>query len=251
MKYLTCFLIVGLQLTAWCHDHIEVGLSANGTLTTIGRLQQLATLFPIGEAPSSSVANFPGGAYATELTFSAFDSSSTPPLGAIVRVKLVSVTGPSGGAFSFWEAESSSPTWTRPSGWVANPPADQPGIFASEDSSGYGHTHGRVFTFDKAGNYAVTFVAEDASGAYADSAPFTIQFTVIDPPQLSIGVANSTINLTFPSRDGLTYDVQASTTLESGSWTTVDTLDGDGGSLEFSDPLDNRPRVFYRLVEYQ
>lgn len=251
MKYLTCMLIVGIQLTAWGHDHIEVGLGSNSTLTTIGRLQQLATFFPVGEAPSSSVPRFPGGTYATELTFSAFDTSSPPPLGAIVRVKLLAVTGPTGGAFSFWETDASSATWTRPTGWTASPPATEPAIFASEDSSGYGHIHGRVFTFSKAGNYTLTFVAEDAEGNYAASAPFALQFTVIEPPQLAIGVANSSISLTFPSRDGLIYDVQSSTTLQPGSWTTIGTLDGDGSSQQFLDSLNNRPRLFYRLVEYQ
>jgi hypothetical protein len=48
------------------------------------------------------------------------------------------------------------------------------------------------------------------------------------------------------------YDVQRSTDLGAGVWTTIgEPLDGNGELLQFQDPLNNRPRVFYRLVEYR
>lgn len=50
----------------------------------------------------------------------------------------------------------------------------------------------------------------------------------------------------------MVYDVQRSTDLASGIWTTIgDPLDGNGNRLEFQDPLNHRPSVFYRLVEYR
>ena len=46
--------------------------------------------------------------------------------------------------------------------------------------------------------------------------------------------------------------MQVSTTLAPGSWSTIgDPIDGDGGMKEFLDPLNNRPRAFYRLVEFE
>ncbi len=235
------------------HDHVEIGLDpSNPSKLKIVATPpaQLATYFPTGEAPSYDTPGFPGKAYATVLTFSAFDNAPPPPNGALVRIDLVAVSGPAGGAFSFWEIGASTPTWQRSSGWNAAP-SDQPFLFASEDSTGYGHIHGRAFSFNRAGTYDITFRAVDTTGAYQSSDPIIVRFTAIDPPQLSISSQAGSIHLTFASRADLVYDVQSSTTLQPNSWTTIDTLDGTGGLLDFSEPLNNRPRVFYRLVEYQ
>lgn len=236
--------------TGSAHDHIETRkdpLDPN-RLAVVGKFNQTATYFPLGEAPSFALLNLPGGAYTSELTFSAFDNISPPPGGALVRVDVLSVVGPDGGNFSFWEAGATTPTWRRASGWSES---DRPAIYASEDGSGYGHIHGRAFSMDRAGIYEVTFQAVDELGHHTPSTPFVVQFTAIDPPQLFIAAAGPTLTLSFPSRPDLVYDLQSSTTLDTYNWTTIDTKDGDGGDVEFSDSLDNRPKVFYRLVEYQ
>ncbi len=233
------------------HEHIEIGFdNTRSRLAAYGNTAQVVTYFPEGEAPSANLPLFPGGTFATVLTFSAFDIIDTPPGNVFVRVRLLSVSGPSGGGFSFWEAGATVPTWTRPSGWSAVPD-DQPSISVSEDSEGYGHIHGRVFGFTMAGEYDVTFQAVDALGNYAAGSPFVVRFTVIQAPQLTIRVQGSNIQLTFTGRENLIYDLQSSPTLAPGSWTTIDTLDGTGSLVEWSEPLGNRSRVFYRLVEYR
>lgn len=249
---LSALCLTALPLLA--HDHIEIGLDAatqSQLAVVAGPSQELATYFPQGEAPSYDTQNFPGAAYASILTFSAFDAYSAPPeLGAVVRIDVVSVTGPEGGTFSFWEAGATTATFTRASGWTSSP-SDAPSFFASEDGTGWGHIHGRVFSTNKPGVYDVTFQAVDATGEYASSNTFTIRFTAITPPQLAINLQGGDIHLSYASRANLSYDVQSSTTLQPNDWTTIETLDGTGGLLEFSEPLGGRPKIFYRLVEYQ
>ncbi|MDX6766154.1 MAG: hypothetical protein SFU85_05145 [Candidatus Methylacidiphilales bacterium] len=236
------------------HDHIEVGFDpANpGRLRAFGSFSQNATYFPTGESPSPvNYPVFPGGHHTTELTFSAFDNIDTPPGNAFVRVVLLAVTGPAGGTFSFWEAGSPVATWTRASGWTnTNTPGDQPSIVVSEDEEGYGHVHSRLFTSGKAGIYDVTFQAVDDLGNHTASLPFTVRFTTIDPPPLLLSLQGGNVTLSFTSRANLSYDVQSSTTLLPGSWTTLDTIDGNGAVNGFTEPLNNRPKVFYRIVEY-
>ena len=252
-RYLILLSLAVAPWTVQAHDHIEIGLD----VATQSRLaliatpsEQLLTYFPHGEAPSYDTQSFPGGAFATVLTFSAFDNTSPPPSGALVRIDILSVSGPAGGSFSFWEVGAASPTWSRAAGWTATP-TDHPSLYASEDATGYGHIHGRAFSTDKPGVYEVTFQAVDTTGSYSASNAFVVRFTAITPPQLAIACQGGSLNLTFASRANLTYDLQNSTTLQSNDWTTVTTLDGTGGQLEFSEPLSNRPRIFYRLVEYQ
>ena len=248
---LVCFCLVIALSLACAHDHIDVGVAAGAPnkLAVSGNLNQVATFFPVEESPSSYLASFPGGTYASELTFSLEGGVLSVPSPANVQIQAVAVSGPVGGVFSFWEVGASTATWNKPSGWTASG-LDQAEFFASEDETGYGHIHGRAFSMSKEGVYDVTFRAVDALNGYMSSDPFVVRFTAINPPQLAISMLSGSIKLTFASRENLSYDVQSSTTLQSGSWTTIQTLDGSGGGLEFLEPLAGRPRVFYRLVEY-
>ena len=248
------------------HEHLDVRRSAStpgalAFITTPANTSLPATYFPLHEAPSSSLPAFPGGAYAAELTFSAFESTTPPSPAALVRVQVLAVSGPAGGSFSFWEKGASGPTWTRAAGWTASG-ADQVSFLISEDANsdgvpddgaGFGHLHGRVFTMNQPGVYDVTFRAVDAKAAnpYAPSAPVTIRFTALNPPQLAVSKVGDAIKLTFTGRANLSYDVQSSTTLNADDWTTLTTLGEETASLlECTDAIDGRPRVFYRLVEY-
>jgi len=246
-----CFIMMTGVLHA--HDHIETRLDPinPSRLGLVGDTSQTATYFPFGESPNIyDLPLFPGGFYASQLTFSAFDNAAPPANGALVRIEILAVTGPAGGSVSFWDTFESSPAITRASGWVAGI-SDQPAIDVSEDESGYGHIHGRVFTMNKPGVYQVTFRAMDTTGEYDPSLPFVVEFTALATPQLSIRFDGGMISLTFESRSDLVYDVQSTTTLDWDDWTTINTLDGNGQLIEFEDPLAGRPRVFYRLVEYQ
>ena len=251
-NFLLALLLAGLPCTLSAHDHIEIGL-ASGTqrLVFSGDASQLATYFPIGETPSTYLANFPGGTFARELSFSAFDHSAPPPAGAFVCVEVLAVTGPPGSILSFWEAGASAPIWSRPAGWVATA-GDRPSISVSESGNGYGHIHGRAFTTSEAGHYELKIRAIDITGPHQPSEDFVIVFNALQTPQLAISLVSSDVSLSFISREGLSYDVQTSTSLAVDDWHIIgEPLDGTGSSLQFTDPIAARSRVFYRLVEYQ
>jgi hypothetical protein len=61
------------------------------------------------------------------------------------------------------------------------------------------------------------------------------------------------VSLSFISRANLNYDLQVCTDLASGIWVNVEphvSMNGDGRRIDVTDPLEARPKAFYRLVEY-
>jgi len=67
-------------------------------------------------------------------------------------------------------------------------------------------------------------------------------------------MAVGNVSLSFTSRRNLVYDLQVCTDLESGVWRNVEPytfIDGNGGPMPMIDPVAERVRAFYRLVEYQ
>jgi hypothetical protein len=234
------------------HDHVEVGSDPGNAarLGLDGPGFQLACYVPAGEFFSDYTPVFPGGWHATELTFTTERNALNSAPGANPRIELVSVSGPSGGNFGFWEVGATNPTWSRSMGWNSgqgNIPSF-PVIYEDET-----HAHGRAFTMDKPGDYTVRFRAVDSNGAYAASANLTIVFRAQQPPQLSIGISGGNVSLSFTSRLNMTYDLQRSENLSSEVWTNVEPhtfMDGDGGVKVLTDPMGARLRAFYRLVEY-
>lgn len=243
-------LICPLALRA--HDHIEAGVDPQdeSRLGLAGPGFQLSLYVPRGEPLSTYLPQFPGGFYATELSFSAEGNVLEFASGARPRIELVSVSGPSGARFGFWETGATTPTFTRPVGWTASE-SDRPTFPVYENASGYGHIHGRAFTADHPGDYHIVFRVVDESATYAPSLPKTILFRAQSAPQLAIRVESGDAKLTFTSRLNLAYDLQVSTTLADDDWQTIAFADGTGASVELTDPLAGRPRVFYRLVEYR
>jgi hypothetical protein len=245
MKKLLSILLAALGTgVVFGHDHVEVHEAA-GRLQLFGPGNQTAVYVPRGEPFSFYLEDFPGGWHASELTFTNEMGDADP------RIELVSVSGPAGGNFAFWEVGATVPTWTRAAGWNSGS-GNVPSFHVV--FNGDTHVHGRAFTMDRPGNYTVTFRAVDLNGAYAASANLTIVFRAQQPPQLAIGISGGNVSLSFTSRSRLTYDLQWCEDLELGVWNDVEPhifMDGDGGVKFLSDPLAGRPRAFYRLVEYQ
>lgn len=211
---------------------------------------QTAVFIPLREPFSSYLPNFPGGWHISELTFTTETDSLDPANSADPQIELVSVSGPAGGNFGFWEVGALEPTWTRAAGWNSGS-GKVPSFHVL--FNGDNHVHGRAFTMDKPGDYMVNFRAVDSSGSYAASANLTIVFRAQQPPQLSIGISGGNLSLSFTSRLNMTYDLQCTENLSSGVWTNVEPhtfMDGDGGVKVLSDPVAGRPQSFYRLVEY-
>lgn len=255
MKRIT--LIVFLSVApVFAHDHVEVGkLTQNATqLAMDGPDVQVAVHVPRGEPFSGYMPNFPGGHHAVELTFTTEINSSAlySATNADPRIELVSVTGPPGGSFSFWEVNATQPTWTRATSWSSaqgNVPS-LPVVVNGED-----HVHGRCFTMDKPGTYTATFRAVASAGSLSPSTNKTITFRAQQPPQLSIATSGSNILLSFTNRNGFACDLQVCTNLVDGSWANIPTHEfmigaGSRTNLVLTNGLRAGPGAYYRLVEY-
>jgi len=98
------------------------------------------------------------------------DPSASAP-GSFVQAQLISVTGPAGGSFGFWEAGATGPTLSLLSGSTGT------SLFALSSGDGapgsdpFGHIHGRRFTATVAGIYEVGFKLFDTSTNGAGGGP--------------------------------------------------------------------------------
>lgn len=248
MKNILFMLMVSSCLLR-AHDHIEVGLvpGEESFLALDGPDFQLALYVPPGEPFSGYLPQFPGGWHACELTFTTETNALEPADRADPRIEMVSVSGPPGGSFAFWEVGALEPTILLPVGWTGTD-ASFPVVFAGDT-----HAHGRCFTMDKPGVYTLTFRAVDTNGALLTSENQTITFNALPAPKLSISVAGGSVSLSFTSRANLNYDLQVCTDLASGGWVNVEphvSMNGDGRRVDMTDPVAARPKAFYRLVEY-
>jgi len=246
-KALILFLFIASHTFA--HDHIEVGEDPlNSTrLGLDGPGYQLSVYVPPGEPFSGYLPQFPGDWHASELTFSAEVNALEPAVGANPYVELISVTGPAGGTFSFWEVGATEPTWGKQTGWT-NSPGDTPSIAVI--LSGENHVHGRAFTMDTPGEYTVVLRAVDEAGIFTPSLNKTITFVAQQPPPLTLHIQNENAMLSFTSRLNLDYDVQSCTNLTSGAWMIETTIFGDGSEKNHIMSIIGQPNAFYRLVEY-
>ena len=232
------------------HDHIDVVEDPDDAsrLGLDGPDYQLALYVPTREPFSTYLPQFPGGWHACELTFTTETNALEPADRPDPQIEIVSVSGPPGGSFAFWEVGALEPTILLPVGW-AESDASFPVVFAGDT-----HAHGRCFTMDKPGIYTVTFRAVDSADLFEPSANKTITFNALPAPKLSISVASGSVSLSFTSRANLNYDLQVCTDLASCGWVNVEphvSINGDDDRrIEVNDPVAARPKAFYRLVEY-
>jgi hypothetical protein len=223
---------------------VDVGLDPTKPqrLYLLGPNYQESLYVPRGEPFSAYLPQFPGGYFACELSF-------TTGINADPWIEITSVLGPSGGSFSFWEADALGPTWSRATGWTLGQGTmpSFPVIYFGEN-----HQHGRAFTMDTPGTYSMTFRAVDAVGVLTPSEEKIITFQALPPPRLSIRMENGQVVISFLSRLNLLYDLQISTDLATGTWDSVVAgfIDGDGTVKETSLTLEH-PRAFFRLVEFK
>ena len=246
-------LLPAIILVSWAHahDHIEVGQSPQNPtqLGLNGPGYQLSLFVPQGEPFSGYAPDFPGGYFACELTFTTEVNVLDSADGSDPVIELVSVTGPTGAFFSFWESGSTIPTLSRPSGWTQTE-SDRPSFPVI--LSGETHAHGRIFTADRPGDYQIIFRARDKNNLFSLSTNFTMTFHTQLPPPLSIQIKNGQALISFMSREHLVYDLQICTDLAANSWINVEGKTGiDGNGLKTECPLPlNYPRAFFRIVEY-
>lgn len=193
--------------------------------------------------------------------------------GAWLWVEIVSVSGPPGATFGFWEENSQVVTHSLP----ANQPTGNPRFVISEgiDDAGedpQGHIHGRAWTADKPGNYQVGLRLVDLSTTgpgggpwHASSIIYQFQFTAgPDFQPVLKKAAGGPVTLSWPGQtgiwqgfeSGLVFTVQRSTDPASGIWQTLGTRTGtadtnqslDAATLQFTDTSPPPGRAFYRIA---
>ena len=189
--------------------------------------------------------------------------------GTYVQVKLLSVQGPPGASFGFWETTESGVDSTNLTWSVTVPYQNGTNLIHVSESEGspgsdpYGHIHGRIYSVTEPGLYMATWQFVDTStngpgGGLVDlpSAPFSTYYQA----NLTIaGITKDTngVNVIFaaPSNqpDDLStppsnYTLQSSPTLGVGAnWQQVgDVIVGDDTLHTITVPMTNTS-AFFRL----
>ncbi len=192
-------------------------------------------------------------------------------LGTYVQAKLLSVDGPAGASFGFWETtqdgvDSTNLTWSVPVPYAHG--TNLIYVSQSDGSPGsdpYGHLHGRVYSVTKPGFYTATWQFVDTStngpnGGPVDlpSAPFSTYYQAdLTIAGLAITANSNAVNVAFaaPSNqpDDLStpptnYTLQSSPTPGVGAlWTPVgDVIVGDNTLHIITVPKTNSA-AFFRL----
>jgi len=193
---------------AQSHGHINAGAKDTNGNGYIDDGDKLFMYFETGT--QTTVLNYNSGAnvYGADgylwngnTTLTALHQSSFPNLapdynsvgalsGSYLIMELVSVSGPIGAKFAFYEPGGTEPTFIYEvgRGWVT-----EATIYLTEDyyetpSDPYGHVHGRMFAVDTAGDYTVSWRLHDnysATTGLLDSDVFTQSFTAAAVPEPS------------------------------------------------------------------
>lgn len=187
--------------------------------------------------------------------------------GAWIWVEIVSVSGPAGAHFGFWDEEFSYSSDTPSVSLAANEPTGNPQFVISEgideiSQDPDGHIHGRSWTADKAGDYYVGFRLIDRSTTGPGGGPwhppsqiYLFHFKA-GPDFQAVGkrVAGTGFVLTWPSQmgiwepyqTGIVFDVLRSTT--GSDWASIGTVTGTtADTVTFTDPSPPVGKAFYRL----
>lgn len=121
-------------------------------------------------------------------------AAGAPALGSFVQYAIVSVTGPAGGEFAFWEAGATAPSLRYASGYATATPTlialSDVGLGAgAAGADPFGHLHGRAFTATVPGEYVVGFQLFDTSvngagGAaiHSPSQVLSVKFAAVPEP---------------------------------------------------------------------
>ena len=270
------YLIVLFTSGAFAHDHVYIGCEWNDSskLAFDGPSVQYAPYLPRGEKFDPTYApNWPGGYFVTELTFTTQIDVSTIDqitdsafvLGASPQVELISVSGPRGGTFTFWNFGASTPTWSRSTGWSSPGRSDRP-CFAVPTF--WQHEHGRAFAVDVPGDYQLIFQITDQNNILNPcTRSYELTIHAVTPPPLSIRMTNGEAILSFRNRTpgsppftGAYYDIQTKADLKEEDWPILQRRpnqylypeDETSQTIELTIPITDpaQPKGFFRIVEH-
>ena len=274
--------------TLYAHDHMPAGATSSdpgATLQYAPSAMDYTTNSSWVFGQNSSTTNDPyGGAYWTDdavfIALAATANNGGPEPGhaapgTYIQVKLLSVDGPPGATFGFWESAGPGTTGEGIDGtnltWSLTVPyhngTNLIHVSESDGSPGsdpYGHIHGRVYSFSKPGYYTARWQFVDTStngpgGGPVDlpSAPFTLQYQaglLID----NITTDTNGVNLRFGAPSLLpdnatngtvaaTYTVLSSPSVSSTNWQQVGVVINGDDLMHTVTAASSGAAQFYKL----
>jgi len=266
-KILLSLSCVFINFSVLAHEHVAIGTSRTNSsqLVVDGPESTDTTYLPPGETFSFRDApRFPGGCFVGLLIFTteigtAIVETLDITFGYNPQVEFISVDGPEGALFSFWEQYSTTPTWSGMTGWRQTT-TDRPSFSVALNEDG--HIHGRAFTTDRPGDYTVVFRVNNILFSSAD---YRITFKAVSPPPLSIRMKDGNVVISFRKRtpsslsqSGFSYDIETKQNLTDDKWSLVETrpnaeshpLDANSEIIETIVPINNS-KGFFRIIESQ
>jgi hypothetical protein len=190
--------------------------------------------------------------------------------GAFLWIEILSVTGPPGANFGFWEAGRSANFDTPTISFATHEATGNHAFVVSGghdaiDQDPHGHFHGRAWTADKPGDYHVAFRLVDRSTTGPGGGPwhtpsdsFTFHFKA-GPEFQPTGtrIDGSGFVLTWPSQmgiwepyqSGVVFQILRSSDPSCDPWTPIGTATGTtAATATFTDPSPPPGKAFYRLA---
>ena len=179
-----------------------------------------------------------------------------PAPGSYVRARMLSVNGPPGGAFAFWENGATSPTISLASGQTGTSHYRVTQTDGSPGTDPFGHIHGRRFTATKPGVYTVRFQVFDTSVNGTGGGPIHTPSEVIEIAfQAGVTIAiqpdreAGNVRIRCGAMAGFHWQVQYATELGSAmTWQSFSPIGGDDYFKELIDAEPPNGRRYYRLM---
>ncbi|MGL4400627.1 MAG: hypothetical protein ACRCXD_12220 [Luteolibacter sp.] len=193
--------------------------------------------------------------------------------GTSISCEIISVTGPPGASFGFWDAwvsyYSDTPTYVLRTNQLTRNPRfiiSEGGDYADADP--YGHIHERAWTADLPGDYYVTLRFVDVSTNREGGGPWHLPsrnylyhfkagpnfkpvgqrvpgggFVLTWPSQMGIS------ETAYPPESGIVFRILRNTTLSPAGWTSIGEVTGTtAATLSFTDSSPPAARAFYKLA---
>lgn len=179
--------------------------------------------------------------------------ANAPAPGSHIKAQIVSVDGPAGGSFGFWDTNSTSaPSISVLSGATGTNSFDVSQTDGSPGVDPFGHIHSRQFTATKPGIYIVAFKAFDTSTNGADGGPIHSESEILKLYfQAGINIASLAETETervirFGTLLDHTFFLEANDDLSTTNWIVIDSVLGDDRFQILTDGERTKSR-FYRI----
>lgn len=216
---------------------------------------------------------FPDDAFSLTALYSGIQDEAFPGhahSGAQIWAEIVSVGGPVGGSFGFWDENRSSLANTPTVSFATNTTFPAHAFVLSEgpdleDEDPGGHIHNRSWTATHPGEYRVGIRFVDLSTNRPNGEPwhvpsriYTLRFVAGPDFQPAISTEGNGRRLTWASQmgiwdgasqTGIVFRVMRATELSPANWEPIGSITGTtAATATFLDPSPPTQRAFYQLV---